>query len=79
MNIVEVIESGESPPYGLSKKAGSALKLLRLPLFPWYGRAYQINMDAFVTGWHMRDVYIRFGTTNKVLRADKVTSGFEVA
>lgn len=77
MPIIRELEQGESPPYGLSKQRGSALKLLRLPLFPWYGRAYQINIYSIVTGWHVRDVYIRFGTTDKVIRADKVTNGFE--
>lgn len=69
MPIIQTKKPGEVTPYGLSLEYKGAMTTLRLPLFPWYGRAYQINIDAFVTGWHLKDLYIRFGTANRVLRA----------
>jgi hypothetical protein len=68
MPIIQTKKPGEVPPYGLSREHKGAMVTLRLPLFPWHGRAYQVHVDAFVTGWHLKDLYIRFGTANRVLR-----------
>lgn len=76
MQIIKTVADGEIPNYGLSRQwHGSGLNL-RLPLFPWYGRAYQIAYDDIATGWHMKELFIRFGTANRVIRADKWASGF---
>jgi len=29
---------------------------LLIPLFPWYGKSYQINRDEDVIGWHMAKI-----------------------
>jgi hypothetical protein len=69
--IIQTKKQGEVPPYGLSREHKGTPITLRLPLFPWYGRAYQVTTDTFVIGWHLKDMYIRFGTANRVLRGQE--------
>lgn len=75
MQLIKTVKKGECLPYGLSREWPGALIALRIPLFPWYGRSYRVSMDDFAVGWWVRDLYLRFGTANKLIRGESESRG----
>lgn len=66
-NFIKTIRESETAPYGLSRAWQGGPLTLRLPLFPWYGKAYRLPYDDVVTGWWVKDLWLRFGTDNRQL------------
>lgn len=72
MRLIKTTIRYDSPAYGLTRQEDTRLFILRLPLFPWYGRSYQISMDEYVTGWHVKDLIARFGVGDHTICTKQV-------
>lgn len=68
MPLIKIVERGDAFGYGLFREGYGGPFVLKLPLFPWYGRSYQIATDDFVTGWQVKALVARFGVCNIVVR-----------
>lgn len=68
MQLIKTIKRGEYFGYGLFREGCGGPFVLKLPLFIWYGRSYQIATDDFVTGWQIKAMVARFGFCNIVVR-----------
>ena len=69
MQLIQMKPMGGKTPYGLSREYFGSPVCLRLPMFLWKGRAYQIQTDDFRSGWWVKDLYIRFGAANNAMGA----------
>lgn len=58
---MKVIKKGTIIPYGISRNDDyPSSMMIRLPIFIWYGRHYDISEDIEFIGWYIVEFFFKF-------------------